>query len=63
MTCWVRPKESRRSRNWVVVETEGSSMWMLKSPLMMSSEGVEMTFSIRVENSDRKTDLEEEGGR
>lgn len=48
------------------VEDEGSSglsTWMLKSPVMMSSEGEVARSSSSVENSDIKVGFEDEGGR
>jgi hypothetical protein len=39
------------------------STWMLKSPLMMRSEGEQLRSSKSVENSDRKVAIDEDGGR
>ena len=37
------------------------STWILKSPVMMSSEGMVAKSSSKVENSERKIDLDDEG--
>ena len=39
------------------------STWILKSPVMMRSDGVVAKSSSKVENSERKIDLDDEGGR
>ena len=61
--CWLREKASRRLRKGEEDEQLGVSTWMLKSPVMMSSEGEVARSSSRVANSERKMGLEDEGGR
>ena len=61
--CWFREKASRRLRKGEEDEQLGVSTWMLKSPVMMSSEGEVARSSSRVANSERKMGLEDEGGR
>ena len=61
--CWLREKASRRLRKGEVDEQLGMSTWMLKSPVMMSSEGDVARSSSRVANSETKVALDEEGGR
>ena len=39
------------------------STWILKSPVMTSSDGVVAKSSSKVENSERKIDLDDEGGK
>jgi len=41
VTCWLRLKEERRDRNWEVRWSVGLSRWMLESPVIMNSWGVQ----------------------
>ena len=61
--CCVSEKVSRRLRKGEEDGQSGVSTWMLKSPVMMSSEGDVAKSSSKVANSERKIDLEDEGGR
>ena len=60
--CWFREKASRRLRKGEEGQF-GVSTWILKSPVIMSSEGDVARSSSKVANSERKMDLEDEGGR
>jgi hypothetical protein len=61
--CWVREKESRRWRKETAEEQMGSSTWILKSPVMKSSDGEVARSESRIEKSERKALMEEDGGR
>lgn len=61
--CWVREKTSIRLRKGEEEGQLGWSTWMLKSPVIISSEGEVARSSRRVANSELKMDLEEAGGR
>ena len=61
--CCLSEKTSKRLRKGEVAGQLGWSTWMLKSPVMTNSEGEVARSSSSVANSDRKTDLEDEGGR
>ena len=61
--CWVREKESRSLRKVVGKEVAGSSMCILKSPMIRSSEGEVARSSSRLVNSEAKSDCDEFGGR
>ena len=61
--CWFREKAARRLRKGEEEEQFGVSMWILKSPVIMSSEGDVARSSSKVANSEIKMDLEDEGGR
>ena len=61
--CWFREKASRRLRKGEEEGQFGVSTWILKSPVIMSSEGDVARSSSKVANSERKMDLEDEGGR
>lgn len=63
MICWVRESESSSMRKEVAKEQLESSMWILKSPEIRISEGEVARSSKRVDMSERKLHLEEEGGR
>ena len=60
--CWFSEKASRRLRKGDEEGQLGVSTWILKSPVMMSSEGEVARSSSKVANSERKMDLEDEGG-
>ena len=60
--CWFNEKASRRLRNGEEEGQFGVSTWILKSPVIMSSEGDVARSSSKVANSERKIDLEDEGG-
>ena len=59
----MREKESSNKRKEAAKELEGSSTWILKSPVIKISEGEDARSSRSVVKSARKVLLEEEGGR
>jgi len=59
----VREKESSNKRKEEAKEQEGSSTWILKSPVIKISEEEEARSSRSVVKSVRKVLQEEEGGR
>ena len=63
LMCWVREKSLRRLIKWEVYEQSDWSTWKLKSPVINISEFEVARSSRRVENSEMKVALEEEGGR
>jgi len=52
--CWFREKASRRLRKGEEEGQFGVSTWILKSPVIMSSEGDVARSSSKVANSERK---------
>lgn len=54
---------SKRLRKGEAVGQLGRSTWILKSPVIINSEGEVARSSSRVVNSERKMDLEDDGGR
>ena len=63
LMCWVREKSCRRLMNWDEGFVWGWSTWMLKSPVMISSELEVARSSRREEKWEMKSGKEEEGGR
>ena len=53
---------SRSDKNFLAGLTRGESMWILKSPVIMSSEGEGLMISRSEEKSVRNCEVEEEGG-
>ena len=63
VTCCLRAKVSRSVRKCKTEGDVGKSTCMLKSPVIRISEGEVASSSSRVENSEIKVDIKEEGGR
>ena len=61
--CYFREKASRRLRKGEEEGQFGMSTWILKSPVIMSSEGDVARSLSKAANSERKIDLEDDGGR
>ena len=59
----MRPKVSRRSMNGATYGVAGSPTCILKSPVMIISEGEEMKSSRSEVNSEMKVVLDKDGGR
>jgi len=62
LICWIRESESSSWQKDEAKEQFGSLMWMLKSPVIRISEGEVARSSSRIEKSDKKLHLLEEGG-
>ena len=61
--CCLRSKVSSRFEKDLEKGSKGMSTWMLKSPVMRSSEVDEARSSNREDTSETKTEWEEFGGR
>lgn len=59
----MRENEESRLRKEEAKEQLGSSIWILKSPVIKISEGEVARSASKVEKSERKLFLGEEGGR